>query len=304
MRQSGFEGPHICIVIPTTCEERRKEGLFRAIGSIREQHGVKADVVLVVNGTRYSPELLAQFRSDPDLTVHYREEGNLPAALQYGVSQLSCDFFGFLDDDDMLLPLSVRQRVDALLAHPEVDVVAGNGFISGDRKSVENPERVNANPLAALLEKNWCLSCACLFRASSVGEQFFAGNYSYQEWTCIAAKLIAGNRKILFLDVPTYRIFDTPGSASKHRNANSVVSAVQLSEEMLVLPHPGALNGPLKQRLISHLHEAADYFLSVGALAEAWRYHWKSLRAGGYRYALFTRHLLHLWITGRPPQPG
>ena len=146
-------------------------------------------------------------------------EGSLPAALRHGRSLVDTPFFGFLDDDDEYLPDAIAIRLAAFASDAAIDAVATNGFtnIGGvDRVRHEHPDAAATDPLRALLRENWLASCGGLFRTDRVTVDFFDGVTRHYEWTVLGFKL-AASRRVLYVDKPTFRVYDSPGSLSKSR---------------------------------------------------------------------------------------
>lgn len=203
------------VIIPTTCEARRWTSLKRAIASALSQENTDAEVIVVVNGTRFDPVCYEELRNMPGLTVAYQKEGSLPLAQQFGRVQVTAPFFSFLDDDDEYLPGALKHRLRPLLADKTVDFVASNGYrVLGDRDHIAltNIDAIRRDPLLALSVENWLVSCGSLFRSCSVSAEYFDGKTAYFEWTLLAYKL-ASTLKMAFVDVPTFRIHDSPGKS-------------------------------------------------------------------------------------------
>ena len=55
----------VSVIIPTTAELSRRESLLRAIDSAIAQRDVVANLVVVVNGSRYYPSLLQEIEKLP-----------------------------------------------------------------------------------------------------------------------------------------------------------------------------------------------------------------------------------------------
>ena len=142
----------LSVIIPTTCEARRQDTLQRAIASVRDQEGICAEILVVVNGDRFDPGLLDTIKSLPYAKTVYLEVGSLPGALRHGRELVEAPFFAFLDDDDEYLPDALAQRVQVMRDEPSVDFVASNGYIhrdGQDRLYIDTPEVIHADPLRA-----------------------------------------------------------------------------------------------------------------------------------------------------------
>lgn len=283
----------VSVIIPTTCEARRWESLKRAIESARGSQGVAASVIVVVNGKRFDQACLDELQARPDLTVAYREEGSAPLAQRHGRSMVQTEFFAFLDDDDEYLPDALAHRVAPLLADPSLGFVATNGYRRlGDEERivVSNPQAVQADPLGALTRENWLASCGGLFRTSSVGVDYFDDPAPFLEWTYLAYRL-ALDFKMAFVDVPTFRINDTPASLSKSAAYRDAELSVLLRIAALALPPRVARQ--VRGKVGRVYHDLSYEARLQGQGARAWALHVRSLLLpGGWRYLGYSRKLL------------
>jgi hypothetical protein len=272
----------LTVVIPTTCESGRAELLARAISS------VKAKVLLVVNGNRYDSGLLETLRASH--TVYCWEQGHAAKARSFGRTLVKTPFFGFLDDDDEYLPRSVEKRLQPMLADRTIDAVVGNGLI-GQKQYISASEFVRAreDPVRAILEFNWLLSPSALFRTEAVGPEYFVKEHPHLEWTLTGFRL-ALTRKLAFINEPSYRINDTPGSLSKRDSYKEAI--VPVIESMLSLTTDPALRRAIKRKLAAAHHDMAEHYLSTDK-RRARRHHMASLRGpGSLRYLPFTRKVV------------
>ena len=134
-----------------------------------------------------------------------------------GRKAVQSPYFCFLDDDDEYLAGAIDRRVEVMI-DGRLDVVASNGYRHSNGTDVPAFERlgeVQQDPLKALMTENWLASCGGLFRTESVGPEFFEDMHYPMEWTWLAFRLAVAQMRIGVIDEPTYRIFDSPVSASK-----------------------------------------------------------------------------------------
>jgi hypothetical protein len=295
--------PTVSVIIPTTCEARRWESLQRAIDSARDSTGVEVSVIVVVNGKRFDPACLDELKSRTDLAVAYREEGSAPLAQRHGRSMVQTGFFAFLDDDDEYLPQALAHRCAPLLADPSLGFVATNGYRrlgTEDRVVVTDAKAVEANPLAALTRENWLASCGGLFRTSSVTLDYFDEPAPFLEWTYLAYRL-ALDFRMAFVDLPTFRINDTPASLSKSGAYRDAELSVLM--RIAALPLPPAVARQVRGKVGRVLHDLSYDARLQGQLARAWTFHARSLLLpGGWRYLGYSRKLLP--FGAQPAAPG
>jgi glycosyltransferase involved in cell wall biosynthesis len=281
----------ISVIIPTTCEERRATSLRRAIDSVLSQHGVEVELIVVVNGQRFQPERLEALRSDPALRAVYIETPSPSVACRHGRSIATGEFFAFLDDDDEYLPGALAARLAPLASDPTIDLVVTNGYCApGDSVQIARTANIESDPFGAMLEQNWLASCGSLFRRSSCGDELFADLTPYMEWTLLAYRLLLAGKRMKFVDIPTYRINDTPQSASKSREYR--LAAAVVIETVLSLPLPPHNRRRLRARLLAARHDLSVMSLEEGRRGTAWALHLQSLAGlSGLRYLSYTRRL-------------
>jgi glycosyltransferase involved in cell wall biosynthesis len=282
----------VSVVIPTTCEHARSALLMRAIDSVLSQTGVEVELVVVVNGNLLDRLIFESLRSMPGLIVQYKLEPGAQLACRHGLSQATGEFVSFLDDDDELLSGALALRARALTEDSSLDFVVTNGFRGpGTNPVLVQTQGIRQNPLTALLDQNWMASCGGMFRRSTCGDEYFAGLPRYTEWTVLAYRLMLAGKQMSFIDVPTYRINDTPDSASKSPEFRR--ASIEVLEQLLALPLPTPVRARLRGRMSVARHEVSVMDLENGNLHAAWRHHLLSLTApAGWRYLPYTRHLL------------
>ena len=141
------------------------------------------------------------------------------------------------------------------------------------------------------MQVNWLASCAGLFKAETVGAEYFDPDIQYLEWTYSAFHL-ALTRKISFVPEPTYIIHDTPGSLSEDDAYVEAQSTVL--ERMLDFKMPPSLRRKLRLKLSNTQHDLSDHYHRRNATSAAWKYHLRSMAEfrGMLRYVLYTRRLL------------
>lgn len=278
---------HATIIIRTLAEVNRFAGIKRAISSIRESEtgDYTSTICVVVNGNKFDNSVLDWLRSQ-DLNLLIIPEASLPLAFLEGINSIQTPYFGFLDDDDEYLPRTLTTRIQALEKNPEWDVVITNGYKCDngvDRPALIRLNHVSANPLVELFRENWIGSCTGLLRAKSFPSDFFKGIPQYLEWSYLGFQFSFYQKKIGVLNVPTFRINDTPGSASKseaYQNAHIDFYRYVLTHKLPV----SVLNvvqarlqdaWALKALYAMHARQfkvAQNSLWEVAALPKSWRY--------------------------------
>jgi hypothetical protein len=285
--------PRVTAIIPTACVKERADSLIRAISSLHAASRDPITILVIINGNRFDSTLAAKLRSREDIEVDQISEGSAPLAQLHGRTLVETDFFCFLDDDDEYLAGAIDRRITALEQEPTAALIATNGYrhINGiDTIAFQQLQTVPDDPLFALFRENWLASCGCLFRTHEVGIEFFERPHEYLEWTWLAFRIARSGKRIVVLDQPGFRIFDTPSSVSK--TSAYLRSHVALYRRMLQEPLPGPVSSEIRKRLAIALNMQSLASLQEESLGAAWAYHLQALSMrGGWRYATQTLRL-------------
>jgi hypothetical protein len=287
--------PKITIIIPTSCTAKRGESLRRAITSIQEAGTGVAGIMIAANGPHIAPELAAELSQRQDLQFVRFEEGSSPKTLSLAVPLVNTDYFGFLDDDDELLPNSLHLRLAALQSQPDADIVLSNGYLckrGEDTPYLQHLDQVLINPLATFFLENWLPSCGALFRRSGVDLNYFQNYHPYAEWSWLAFRLALDQKRFCVLDELTFRVYaDTPSSLSKSSEYRQ--SYISLFQKMLAMNTPPAIQRAIQKRLSQAHHDVSNLLLAEGMIGDSFRHHLLSLRyPSGWHFLPYTRHIL------------
>jgi glycosyltransferase involved in cell wall biosynthesis len=280
----------ISVIIPTLCERTRGDLLRRAIRSVRCCGELVSAILVIVNGRQVHEPLYRELSADSTLRIERLPRGSLAAACLHGVNLVQSPFFAFLDDDDEYLPGGLIHRCK--LIEGACDFVTTNGFRGTSSDVVFQPGGFDgSSPLASFARANWLTSCGGLYRTETVRGVFFERLPKYVEWTALSFRLLLAGMRFGYSEEPTFRIHDTPGSASKSRGA--LYAAVDLLGELIDCPVAPSVRSRLKSRRSAAYHDLSDYHLQTGSMAGAWMYHMMSLRyLHGRRYLSYTHRLL------------
>ena len=286
--------PEVTVIIPTLALREGRELLERAVESVLNQEAVKARPLVVVNGTRRDATVHRWLVSDPRITTITMAEPSLPGALLAGRSRVETQWFSALDHDDYLLPSALAVRLDALKAHPGIDIVVTNGYRRTDdieTLHLADTSAVQRDPLEALVQSNWLLPGSWLSRTEAVRPEIFADLPPYLEDTYLALHFALTGR-LMFLARPTVVwSTDTPGSASKSEAYR--MSQVEGLRTILRLPLPRRIRRGFQRKLAAECHSMSNHYLLAEAYRLAWEWHLRCLgQRGGLRYLPYSRHLL------------
>jgi len=206
------------VVIASLCDDVRAGLLKRACDSVR---AMAADhdysIVVVANGPRVSPRVLAWLATRPDVRIIQLRSGSHPLARRVGAEMADGEFLAFLDDDDEFMPGTLPDKVAFFRQHPDIDVLVTDGLRVNDgvaTKIFPPPEIRSTDLVETMMRAGWG-ACALTLRARKVDLSALDAEFRHLEWTLTALEL-ARHHKIGFLDQPTYRYYeDTPASLSK-----------------------------------------------------------------------------------------
>lgn len=286
--------PRIDVLIVTLCLPERAAALRRAVDSALAQEGVRARVIVVVNGSRYDATLFESLWRMPGVRVHYQSEASIFLARRCAREHVSAPCFGFLDDDDYLLPGALRARAVALASDPAAVAVVANGYLANgdvDEPVLRDIAEIRRDPLLSLMRSNWLATASALFRTAAVPAEFFDTTIRSIDMTYLAFRTTLAGR-VLFLDVPTYRKTCSPDSISL--TDEWALPALATLTKMLAFDMPAPVRRSLRRKCARAAHEISNIHRRRGEAGDAWRYHLRSLREpwGMFAYALYTRRLL------------
>jgi glycosyltransferase involved in cell wall biosynthesis len=286
--------PSVEVIIPTLCGLKKAHLLKRAIDNIVAQEGVKAVPIVVVNGARFDPALLAQLKARSDIRLIQLEAGGLFQARRVGCEAVRTEFFAIHDDDDILLPGALARRLDVFRTDEKTDWVVTNGtFVWPDREEPFIPDvaAVRRDPYGTLLDHCWLCSAGNLFRTFAITPDIFDAVRS-MDLTYIAFRLLAEGKKLALIDEATFKYFYYPDSLSKENEYN--LQAAKAIHAMMQLRVPGWVRRGLGRKYRRAMHDVASHYCGRGAVREAWAAHLRSV-AGlpeFFHYIAFTRKLL------------
>ena len=289
------------VVIASVCDDARSGLLKRACDSVRAMAGsLDYSIIVVANGSRVSASVLEWLAARPDVEVIRLRSGSHPLARRVGAEMANCEFLGFLDDDDELMPGMLERKVAYFRDHPEVDVLVTDGWrvsSSGSTNIFPQLRDRSADLIQTMMQTGWG-ACALTLRSQNVALSAFDAELRHMEWT-LTALLLARRYRVGFLDEPTYRYYETtPDSLSKssdHRFAEPEVWR-RLAKEFTGTPYEAFV----RRRYVKACHSVSHAFALQGDMGQAWRFHTESLLSrGGLVHLPFSVRLL-FYALSRP----
>jgi hypothetical protein len=255
---------------------------------------VTTTVIVVLNGPDRDPGIERELRDNVRISLVVRDVRGLPAALAAGRALVRTPWFSTLDDDDLYLPGALQLRVRALEQRPDCAAAITNGYIRAggcDTLHVKGEHRIHADPVRAMLDRNWCLPGSWMCRASMIGADLFDEMPSYLECTYLALR-IASSYPVVWIDTPTV-VYNVGSPLAESLSRADVLGQVGALQRIVELDLPNDVREAFRARIAGAYHAAADHERRAGALLEACRWHIASmLQRSGWRYASFTRHLV------------
>lgn len=301
------EPPRVTIIIPTLASASRHNSLLRAIESARAASEEPILVLVVVNGCSWNADTMIAVErcvAGGRGKVVRVEAPSAPGAVAYGRRLVETEFFGFLDDDDELMPRGLDLRVEVMQIDSACDLVVSNGTRRAggrDTTILSNLSKVEANPLRELFVENWLPSCGALFRTATVESTYFDDYHDYAEWTWLAYRLALDKRRVRTLAAITFIVNDTVESLSK--TVSYRASYLSLYERMMKCNPPQEIRNMIQMKVAAALHEISCECLDRGDAGGAFRYHLRSLFSPyGLKYLGYSRHVALAFV--RPRRGG
>jgi glycosyltransferase involved in cell wall biosynthesis len=285
--------PRITVIIPTRGLPERMPLLQRAVTSALDQCDVAVSALVIVNGACDDAAVRQALGTDRRIRMVVRAQADLPAALRDGAHAMTTDWFTTLDDDDLLLPGALKLRHSALERHPDRVVVVTNGIRrtrDANAIHVTDGSGISADPLAAMMRRNWLLPGSWLARVTPETRALFDRMPRHLECTYLGIRF--ATLGMVWLDTPTvvYHV-GSPHSLSESREF--VDGQAPALRTILTLELPVYVRRELTRRVAAAYHRAANVALRCDALRDAWRFHLATLREPtGWRYLPFMRHLI------------
>lgn len=230
--------PLISVVIPAF---NYADKLERALDSALSQPGEDFDLWIVDDGsTDATPDLAAFWAQRWPGRVHYRRQTNQgpAAARNHGLDASRGAYLLFLDADDALLPRALAAFREALIAHPEAQVIlAGHESVHprGGAVKPHRPPRMPATPVsrlrAYLLQKTLPICHgAVLFRRDVFAHYRYPEHFRGAEDIPLFAYAIC-NFFCVAQDTPTVRVHQHAQSL-RNDAARAAHTGLRLVEEI------------------------------------------------------------------------
>ncbi len=135
-----FETPLVTVIIPSF---NAANTLNEAIQSIEVPVGVDAEIIVVDDGSSdNTAEVLAPLVQKGQVRYFYKENGGAASARNFGLKVAKGQYIGFLDADDVMLPGSLKKRLEIFDRFPELDIVFGDYILIDDMGEALNKQPI------------------------------------------------------------------------------------------------------------------------------------------------------------------
>lgn len=276
-----------------------------AIRSALAQTYTDFELIVVDDGSKDGTADVARALAREDDRIHLVQHANrgLAGARNSAIRASRGSFFALLDSDDLWEPSFLAEQMAIMDAHPEVDIVTGNGWCLGGAKDSQlarpYPDTRPAPDLASIIGDEWAVFIMSVVRRrvyTAIGgfDEEMRSNEDYDFWLRAAVAGFTFYRN----DRPLgyYRIRTDSLSASDVRMLRGILHVyTKLRPAISDLPHEMAT----LDRQISRFE--AEWIAAEARLAieiadfEAARQHLGALHARRGGTALVVARLLARW---------
>lgn len=119
--------PLVSIIIPCY-----NYGMFlsQTFASVLEQSYSEWECLIIDDGSTDDSRniCLELMKSEPRLVYHYKTNGGLSSARNYGIKMAKGDYICFLDADDLLDKHKLEEQLNCFFKNPEADIIYGNSL--------------------------------------------------------------------------------------------------------------------------------------------------------------------------------
>lgn len=138
--------PEVTVILTTY---DRPRPLREALASLRAQHGVQFEVVVINDAGCDVSEVIADFNVSLSLRyINLEQNSGSPAARNAGYRRARGRFIAYLDDDDLYLPDHLAHLAARLGCTPEVGLVYSDALLLRERRAGDNSRSVERRVLA------------------------------------------------------------------------------------------------------------------------------------------------------------
>lgn len=271
----GPPSPEVRLKISIVTSSYNQSAYLReAIHSVLEQsldaHREELEFLVVDPGsTDGSRELIDSY--GPRISVRiYRRDDGAADGLHHAFEEATGEIFGFLNADDFLYPDALPAVLEHFRAHPETDILLGDGWIvNGKGEEVRHIRAGHMCPSRYLYGGARWLQQSMFFRSSIYRKTpgFNPANRSCWDGECLLEMMLAGGRiGYLHRDLGAFRVH--AASITGSRRIEDIYAAdTRRLFERVYRRRPGPLD-----RLRSSFYKTSYFLIEPRELAAALRY--------------------------------
>ncbi len=130
------KAPLVSVIVPTY---NRRAFVVEAVRSILEQSVADLEAIVVDDGSTDGTEEAVSALCDPRVRYVFAGHAGIAATRNRGLGEARGRVFAFLDSDDLWVPDKLERQLPLL--------EAGNGFVYGRYRSVQNGETLRSKPV-------------------------------------------------------------------------------------------------------------------------------------------------------------
>lgn len=198
-----IENPDFTVILPIYNEENN---IDRCLESILNQEDFTNYEVWCINdgSTDRSREVLAKYKTHPNVVVIERDHKGLINTLNFGVEHANGKYIMRMDCDDIMLPNRMKDQFRFMEEHPEADILGSSVFVGNNTEPLIMGDYEIT--LEALRDCNRLFHPAVVMRTSSIRklpylyEYYFEAAEDYKLWATCAIhglRLFSNNDVVL-----------------------------------------------------------------------------------------------------------
>lgn len=244
------EAPLVSVIIPTF---NAAKFVADAVRSVLNQTYYNIEIHVVDDGsTDNTREVINAFASDARVQYHFKENGGVSSARNFGIRAARGQFIGLCDADDLWMPKKLELQISCFEGRPTLGVVYCRPFhVDVDNQPIETRQIKRYSGLIAeqLVLGNFVTGSTSLIRKSCFTD---VGDYDVSLRTCEDYDLwlrISAKYEFLYLDEVTYRYRQWAGQVSVSSNEPQFYEDAIKVKKNFLKKNPELVSDSLRQEV-------------------------------------------------------